>query len=251
MDRTSVRPPSPPARPRDLVVDDRVNPVAKAVEPAHRAAGQLLKGGRSLQPFPDRGRKHPDEERPPGLDQRRQKSAELVQPPGVADAEHQPQDHLQRDRLHPRAQGEGLAERPVLDLGGGDARHLVAEGGHRPPVEGGRQELSLTEPLLALQAQHRVGADQRLEELAADVARVADVPVAGEDLPRQLRLRHVHELVEAHEADPEDLAVARSAALQETDRIAEDHRRLHHAWCSGAWGQRGVGGRRHLRWVEG
>ena len=49
-----------------------------------------------------------------------QQLAPAGDPRRLRDPEHDAHDHLERDRLHARPQGEGLAARPALDLRAGD-----------------------------------------------------------------------------------------------------------------------------------
>jgi hypothetical protein len=98
-------------------------------------------------------------------------------PPGGA--EHDTGDDLERDALHPGAEREGLAHRPGLDLGSNDVSHRVGQGAEPLPVERRRQPPAFAPPRLSFETKHRFRAHQRLQEILARGAGLADVAVGA------------------------------------------------------------------------
>src|SRR5581483_10542242 len=178
------------------------------------------------QPLAGRLGKHPERQPRAPLEQRREQLAQPGQAARVADAEDDPQDHLEGDRRHPGPQLERLAQGPGLDLGGGDGGDLAREALHRGAVERGGEEAALAQPSLAVEAEQRVLSHERGEEVPPDRPRAADVAVGLEDAARELGRGDVHEPRRGDEPDPEDRAEAAPAALEEGGRIAEVERRL-------------------------
>ena len=76
-----------------------------------------------------------------------ERRAQGVEPLGLAHAEHDAQDDLQRDGLSARAQGERLAQRPAVELGLGDLRHQLGVARHPRTVERGQHQPSLPQVL--------------------------------------------------------------------------------------------------------
>jgi len=168
--------------------------------------------------------------------------AEQLSHPGehllVAHPDDEPQDHLQRDGLHTRPQGDRLADGPTAHLRLRDLPDQVRVAAQRLAVEGGQHELALAHVLVLVQQEQRVLAQERREDPAAHATHVKAPRVAGEDLANQLRVREEHHAPVRRDADREHLAVAAPAALQEAVRPGEHRQRLQRGRHRGSWRQR-------------
>ena len=156
----------------DLAVDQLVDAVDAAAE------------GRDA-PRPGRGRRARSGASSSGLVVRsrnsRRATRSSLHPLPAVDAEDRLEDDLERHRLHPRPQLVGGAERPALDLAGGDLGHLLLVALHALAVEGRQQQLALADVGLLVEDEDRVLAEDRAQDLVA-LAGVEDPRVAGEDL---------------------------------------------------------------------
>ena len=99
----------------------------------------------------------------------------------VADANHRLQDHLHRDRPHPRPEGERLIERPAPELSGcdlGDNPFVVA---NRLAVKGRQEQAAGAQMALAVENEEAVGAE-RAEHLGVGLPCPHEVGIGGEEL---------------------------------------------------------------------
>ncbi len=142
------------------------------------------------------------------LPERRDALAEQVHPLPVAHPEDGAQDHLERDRLHARPQGEGLADRPAGHLALGGLGHHLHVAADALAVEGRQQELPLAHVAVLVECEQRVVAQRVAERERVRLAGVEGRRVAGEDLLDERGLRHVDDAAEDREARREDVAVA-------------------------------------------
>ena len=99
----------------------------------------------------------------------------------LVEAEDRAQDDLERQRLQARVQLDRLAGRPARELALGELLHQAGQALHAVAVEGGQQELALLHVRALVEQDHRVRADDRLEQPRA-LAGVQDVRRGGEDL---------------------------------------------------------------------
>ena len=132
---------------------------------------------------------------------------------------------MQRDRLALAASGHlalgHLLDEPRQPL------HLLA-------VEGGQHQLALAEVRALVEQDHRVRADDRLEDPRA-LARVQHLGRRGEDLAQVLRLRVVHERRRLQQPHREPLAVPVAGALEERHRARPPGDRLERARHPRPW----------------
>ena len=141
----------------DLLVDQLVDAVDAAPE-----------GRRCAAPVRADEDERRDQQRVGGqVEELAQGDAQLPHPLSAVDAEDRLEDDLERDRLHPRPQLVGRAERPALDLAGGDLGHLLLVALHARAVEGRQQQLALADVGLLVEDEDRVLAEHRLEDLVA------------------------------------------------------------------------------------
>ena len=78
------------------------------------------------------------------------------QAPGSSIAEHGAQDHLERDRLHARAQRERPAERPASRSRARRSRAITSRVARdRSPWNGGQHQLAHAQVLAAVEQQDR------------------------------------------------------------------------------------------------
>ena len=117
-------------------------------------------------------------------------AAEALAQAVVAAAEDGAHDHLERQRLRARA-GLDQAQRPRRDLLRGDLADRLAVGLHPLAVERRQHRLALGHVLRAVEQQHAVRAEQRLEDRVA-LTRVQDVRVAREHPLDVIGMRHHH-----------------------------------------------------------
>ena len=152
-------------------------------------------------------------------------------------AEHDAQDHVERERLHPRQRAQ-LAGRPARDLGARHRRDGLAPAGERLAVEGGQQLAPPAQVLGAVREQDRRRAGERLQHGRAGAA-VQHAVVGGEDPPDLGRVgdQH-HRRVRPRHADGERVAVARAAAAQERGRPRDPLDRLQRGRLAGSGRQR-------------
>jgi hypothetical protein len=116
----------------------------------------------------------------------------------VLHPDHGAQDHLHRDRAHPRPQSELLPDRPMLDLRGGDLLDQPCVVGYRLAVKWGQQQPPRAEMRLAVEHQQAVGAEHP-ERLRVGLTSPQHLAVPAEHLTDELRVEHTH-----HIADPDD-----------------------------------------------
>ena len=101
--------------------------------------------------------------------------------PGV-EAEDRAQDDLERQRLQARVQRDRLVARPARDLALGDLGHRArSRRSMRSPWKAGSMSLRCSQVRALVEQDHRVAADDRLED-ARPLARVQHVGRRGEDL---------------------------------------------------------------------
>jgi hypothetical protein len=160
---------------RDLLVDERVEGVARALEASHRAEAA-------------KAAPQPREE-----DDCVASKRELVYQPlgereslGIADAENGTQDHVEGDPLAARAKRERLRHGPGFHLLVGGLAHQFAVAANTVTVERREQELALAHVLFAVQRQHRVEADGWLQHERVGFPGVETPRVAREDLLHEL-----------------------------------------------------------------
>jgi hypothetical protein len=122
-------------------------------------------------------------------------------------------------------QRHGLASGPALDLPRGDRAHHLGQARDLLAVEGRQHEPALGEVRVLVEQDHRVAADQRLEDARA-VAGVQDLGGRREDLLDLVGIGQHHERRRPDEAHGEALAVARAAALEERHRPRPPAHRL-------------------------
>ena len=202
---------------------------------------QLVDGGQRLAESRRRGEPAEValEERHPVQDarqlaERRDALAEEVHALVVAHAEDRAQDHLERDRLHARAQLDLLAERPARHLALGGLGHHLHVAAHALAVEGREQQLALAHVALLVEREQRVLAERVAERERVGLAGVEDRGVAGEDALHLGRVGHVDHAPEDREARGEDVPVAAPAPDHPAIRRGRHERGLHQARHPGA-----------------
>ncbi len=168
------------------------------------------------------------------LAERRDALAEEIHARVVAHTEHRAQDHLERDRLHARAQLDLFAERPARHLALGGLGHHLHVAAHALAMEGREQQLALAHVALLVEGEERVLAERVAERQRVGLARVEDCGVAGEDALHLRRIGHVHHAPEDREARREDVPVAAPALDHPAIRRGRDERGLHQAGHPGA-----------------
>lgn len=87
--------------------------------------------------------------------------------------------------------------------------------------------MPFSHPGLALQAEHRLGSDERLEEVLPRGAGLTDVAVGAEDSVRERRRRDVRDVRHPDEPRSEDRTEPVSVASEERDRIMHGGGCLH------------------------
>ena len=134
------------------------------------------------------------------------------------------QDDLHRQPLHPRVQLELRGPVPGRDLGVGNPLDQAGEPLHALAVERGEHQLALLHVGAAVEQDHRVVADDRLQDAGA-LARSQHVRRSREHLLDLVRLRDHHERRREREPQREALAVAGPVALEvgERARPEADH----------------------------
>ncbi len=142
-------------------------------------------------------------------------------------AEHEPQDHVERERLHARRACAARAPAGhVRDLGARELGDRRAPAGRRLAVEGGQQLAAAAQVLGAVGEQDRGRAGERLQHRRARAA-VELLRPGGEHAPDRLRVGHEHHRrVRPRDADRERVAVAGAAAAQERRRPGDPLDRL-------------------------
>ena len=186
-------------------VVDLAEPVLEAVPDVLAAAEAAQQQGAQLDPVR------------PGLGQEvAEQVAQALEPRPVGDAEHDPEDHLERDRLHVGMERELPPERPGVDLGVDDRGHHRLQRPHPLAVEGRQHQLPVREVVGAFEQEQRAGADDRLEE---DVATgwKAVIRLAVEGLDRRRVGDHHHRPLEAEEGEAERVAEVAPAAIEEAE----------------------------------
>ena len=151
--------------------------------------------------------------------------AQAIEPCPLLQAEDRAQDDLERERLQARVEGDPLAPRPTLDLGGGDLGHDRGQPRDLLAVEGRQHETPLGQVGVLVEQDHRVAADQRLEDARA-AARMQDLRGRREDLLDLVGVREHHERRRGDQANGEARAEARAAAFEEGDRPRPPAHRL-------------------------
>ena len=151
------------------------------------------------------------------VEQSAQRRGDAAAALGVLDAEHGAGDHLERDRLHAREDGEGAIARPGRDLalGGLDDDPLVAA--HPLAVERGKEEAAVAQVLGPVEQQGRGRAEDRGEDLVA-LPGVEQVRIAGEDLLDGLGIAGHDDVAVGRRAEGEPIAAAALAGVEEAGR---------------------------------
>ena len=168
-------------------------------------------------------------------EQRHRVRARLEQPDhAVADvrearaalvAEDHAQDHVERDRLHPRLERDRCAERPVVHVLGGDLGHQLLVAAQPLAVERRQHQLPLPQVLAPVEQQHGARAEHRLERHVR-LARAELLRVGREDLLERGGVGDEHEVADALELDRERVAVLAARALHERARPGDPRERL-------------------------
>ena len=96
-----------------------------------------------------------------------------------ARAEDDAHHHLERHRLHPRPQREGLAGGPGGDLAAGHLADRLGVVGDRLAVEGGQDDAAPAHVVGFFGEHHRARTEQRPEQRVGE--RDADLVAGGED----------------------------------------------------------------------
>ena len=204
----------------DRLVDERVGLVARLRELAPAAA--------ALEHRQHRGRPRAVLEDPG------QPVAEGVEPRARVEPEHRPQDHLERERLEARMERHRLVLGPAVHLAPGHLLDEPRQPLHLLSVECGQHQLSLAEVGSLVEQDHRVRANDRLEDARA-LSGVKHLGRRGEDLAQMLRLRVVHERRRLEQAHGEPLAVTLAAPLEERHRAVPPRDRLKRARHPRPW----------------
>ena len=144
--------------------------------------------------------------------------------PGI-EPEDGAEDDLERQRLHPRVELELGGAVPAGDLALGDVGDQVAEPLHPLAVEGRQQQLALLHVRIAVEQDHRVLADERLEHAGA-LAGMEDVGRRRVDRLHVLGDRGDHERRREREPHREPLAVAVAKLLEVGQRALPEADRL-------------------------
>ena len=169
--------------------------------------------------------------------------ADRLEPRPRVEAEHGAQDDLEGQRLEAGMQLDRCVARPALDLALGHLGDEPGERLHLLAVEGGQHQLALREVRALVEQDHRVGADDGLEDPGA-LTGMKDVRRRREHLLELGRVRQHHERRHAQQPDREALAVARACALEVGERAVPPRDRLDH-------GRRGRTGRQcGHRWLS-
>ena len=105
------------------------------------------------------------------LEHLREQFAQAVELGALLQPEDCSQHDLQRQLLQARVQCDRLVLWPSGDLALGQLAHQLGQGLHRVAVEGGQHQLALAQVWLLVEQDHRVWADDRLEDARA-LARV-------------------------------------------------------------------------------
>ena len=161
-----------------------------------------------------------------------------MQRAALADAEDRAHDHLERDRLHARMDGERGADGPTVELAFCrlQDRRLVRP--HPVAVERRQHHAAAREVIGALEQQQRPRAHQRAERHGSPRRQV--VPALGVQRSQHLgRGDHHQRRLEALEHDAERVPVASPAGLHERDRPREPARGLQRGRLGRAGGERG------------
>ena len=193
------------------VVDPAVDPlVDQRVEPLDRAHERAPRADRLLH------QRHRDE---PGHRRRHvERAADRVAQPGVAGAEDDAQDHLERERLHALQRPDRPARRPAVELLLGERGDRVAPARERLAVERREHQPPLAQVLGAVQQQDRVRAGERLQHARA-LAAAEHLGVGGEHALDVRGIGHEHHRsVRPCDLERERLAVASVAAAQQRRR---------------------------------
>ena len=147
-----------------------------------------------------------------------QRAADRVAQPRVAAAEHDAQDDLERDRLHPLERLQRPARLPARQLVLGHARHRRPPARERLAVEGRQHQPPLLQVLLAVEHEDRARAREGLQERRAG-AGAQLIRRRGVDAFDLLRVGGEDErLVRPREPHRERLAVARLGAAHQRRR---------------------------------
>ena len=138
--------------------------------------------------------------------------AQAVERRPLLQAEHHPQDDLERHALQARVQRDGLVGRPRGHLALGQLGHQPGETLHALAVEGRQQQAALLQVIVLVEQDDRVAPDQRLEDARA-LAGMQHVGRRGEHLLDVARVPQHHERRLERQPHGDPLAV-RAQALQ-------------------------------------
>ncbi len=157
------------------------------------------------------------------VDRRSHPGPELGEPLLVGHTEDDPQDHLERQRVHPVERGKLLAVTPAIDLGGRDLRDHRPVAPQRVTEEGRHQQLAGPVVVVPVLEQQRVLAHDRAEHGVA-LACVEDRRIGGEDLLGDVRAREQHQRARAGD-QPQGERLAVLAVEVGMELVAEPHQR--------------------------
>ena len=126
-----------------------------------------------------------------------------------------------REPLHPRLELDRPVAWPGRHLALGDLGDQIAEPLHLLAVKGGQHQLALSHVRVAVQQDHGIAADERLDH-ASPLAGMKDVGRRRVDLLHLAGVGDDHERRRRRQADREPLAVAAPALLEEGERPLPD-----------------------------
>src|SRR4029453_1930715 len=158
----------------------------------------------------------------------------------VVDAEHCPQDHLERDALHCVLEREGTSDWPLRhDLVGNLADDSAVDV-HAVAVEGREHEVTFAEMACPIEHEERMLPEDRLEEPRVRLAGNHRLVVGCEEVTDRLRIAQDDSGWHAEEPHGEAGSVAASTALEKSKRPAHEVPGLYGAGHPWTWWQRGV-----------
>ena len=231
-----------PVAHRAAVLEARREQQREHVRAGHRAAAprgdvgqqQLVDlGGQRREALERRGAAEPargehaeaDRDRGGAVEQLRQHDAQAREPVAIGDAEDDAQDHLERDRAHPRLERQLGPHGPALDLGARDLRHRGLIAAHALAVKGRQHHAPALQMLLALEQEQRARSHDRAQRKRAP-GREELLALRVERADRGGVREHHHRPLEAEEAHAEALAEAPPARFHEVDGSQQPVRRL-------------------------
>ena len=167
---------------------------------------------------------------------RASRSRERVEALPRVEPEDGAQDDLHRQPLHPGVQLELGRPVPGANLGLGHTLDQPSEPFHALAMERGQHQLALLHVDAAVEQDHGVVADDRLQH-PRPLTRAQDVGRRGEHLLDLLRLGDHHERRRERELQRKALAVARPAALEEGQGPGPEAQHWIAGRVGGSWGR--------------